>query len=366
LTRSRSAPGIRPVEHLDDVEPGAERRVHGAHLEADDPAAEDEHALGVVSQLERPGRGDDARVVLRQERQLHRFGPGGDDRPREGDGLAAPRGQRDLDLVRAREHAGADDDPDLAHLRHLGEAAGQLADDLVLVRGELGAVDRRSAERHADVGEVRRLVHHGGDVQQRLRRDAADVEADAAERRIALDEHDPEAEVGGAEGRGIATGPRAEHEDVAGDVGGCGARSRPRLDAARRRGGGGLGGRGRRRAVAHRRRGLGRGGGGRRRGGSGRGHGGAAALQHQHQRAHAHLVADRDLELFHDARRRRRDLHRRLVALDRDQALLRLDRVARLDQHLDDGDLGEVADVRDLDLLAHSSTRRKSPRICAR
>jgi hypothetical protein len=35
-------------------------------------------------------------------------------------------------------------------------------------------------------------------VQHRLRRDAADVEADAAERRVALDEDDLESEVGGA------------------------------------------------------------------------------------------------------------------------------------------------------------------------
>ena len=40
------------------------------------------------------------------------------------------------------------------------------------------------------LGEVRDLVDHRGDVQHRLRRDAADVEADAAERRVALDEHD--------------------------------------------------------------------------------------------------------------------------------------------------------------------------------
>ena len=45
LTRSRSAPVHQAVEHLDDVEPRAERRVHRAHLEADDAAADDQHAL---------------------------------------------------------------------------------------------------------------------------------------------------------------------------------------------------------------------------------------------------------------------------------------------------------------------------------
>ena len=67
------------VEHLDHVEPRAERRVHRAHLQADDAAADDEHALRALAQFERAGAGDDARVVLRQERQLHRLGAGGDD-----------------------------------------------------------------------------------------------------------------------------------------------------------------------------------------------------------------------------------------------------------------------------------------------
>ncbi len=45
LTRSRSAPVIIAVEHLDDVDARAERRVHRGHLEADDAAADHQHAL---------------------------------------------------------------------------------------------------------------------------------------------------------------------------------------------------------------------------------------------------------------------------------------------------------------------------------
>jgi hypothetical protein len=37
--------GHETVEHLDHVEPRTERRVDGAHLEADDAAADDEHPL---------------------------------------------------------------------------------------------------------------------------------------------------------------------------------------------------------------------------------------------------------------------------------------------------------------------------------
>src|SRR6185369_17808896 len=88
---------------------------------------------------------------------------------------------------------------------------------------------------------------------------------------------------------------------------------------------------------------------------------GSLALEAQDERALVDLVADRDLHLLDDAGMRRRDLHRRLVALDRDQALLDGDGVARLDEHFDDGDVAEVADVGNADVDRHSSTRRKSP-----
>ena len=52
-----------------------------------------------------------------------------------------------------------------------------------------------------------RAVHDRRRVQQRLGRNAAHVQAYAAERRIALDQHRPHAEVGGAERRRVASGP---------------------------------------------------------------------------------------------------------------------------------------------------------------
>jgi len=62
------------------------------------------------------------------------------------------------------------------------------------------------------------------------------------------------------------------------------------------------------------------------------------------------MVADRDLELADRPGRRRRDVHRRLVGLERDERVLLGHRVAGAHHHLDDGDVGEVADVGDLDL----------------
>ncbi len=66
--------------------------------------------------------------------------------------------------------------------------------------------------------KLRRLLglgDHPGRVQQRLRGDAADVEADAAEHVEALDEDDLEAEVGGAEGGRVAARAGADDDDAA-------------------------------------------------------------------------------------------------------------------------------------------------------
>jgi hypothetical protein len=78
---------------------------------------------------------------------------------------------------------------DLAQLRHRGEAAGQLADHLVLEFAQAGEIELRLAEAHAVRRQALRGVDHRGGVQQRLGRDAADVQAHAAERGIALHQH---------------------------------------------------------------------------------------------------------------------------------------------------------------------------------
>src|SRR5258708_35734087 len=77
------------------------------------------------------------------------------------------------------------------------------------------------------------------------------------------------------------------------------------------------------------------------------------SLELEDRRALRHLVADLDANFLHHAGARRRDFHRRLVGFQRDERLLLRDRVARLDQHLDDFDFLEVADVGN-DNLAHT------------
>ncbi len=68
---------------------------------------------------------------------------------------------------------------------------------------------------------------------------------------------------------------------------------------------------------------------------------------------------------LHHTGSRRRNLHRRLVALDRDQRLLLRHRVARLDQHLDHLDFLEVADVGHDDFDRRRPPPRRQPSVAA-
>jgi hypothetical protein len=216
--------GHQAVEHLDDVEARAERRVHRSHLEPDDAAADDEHPLRDRGELQRSCRVEDA-GIFRHERQPYRLRACGDDRVLEAhDGLLARLrlarafGRLDLEVMRIEELADAADHVDLARLRHAGESAGQLADDLVLPAQQGGQIDLRRAERDAVLGERLRFVHHGGNVQQRLRRNATDVETHAAQRRVTLDQHRLHSQVGGAKRGAVAARSGAQDEHLAFDI----------------------------------------------------------------------------------------------------------------------------------------------------
>ena len=150
-------------------------------------------------------------------RQLHRLRAGRDDRVLEADQLLA-FGRLDFHLVGRNEAADALDRAHLALLRHRGEAAGELADHLVLEVAQLVDVDVRLAEGDAMGGHRLGLVDHRGGMQQRLGRDAAHVEADAAEGGVALDQHGVHAQVGGTERGRVATRTGAEHDQLALDV----------------------------------------------------------------------------------------------------------------------------------------------------
>ena len=86
--------------------------------------------------------------------------------------------------------------------------------DFQMVRVEEAAIathdiDRRLGKDDATIMDVLGFVHYCGNVQECLRRDAADVETDPAERGVTLDDDGLEAEVGSAESRRVAAGAAA-------------------------------------------------------------------------------------------------------------------------------------------------------------
>ena len=343
------------VQHFHHVDARAEGGVDGGHLQADDARAHHQHPLRDAGEFQRAGGVHHARIVG-HERQFHRLGTGGDDRLLEahdflGAGLVLTLalGQFDFQMIRIEEPAHAAHHFDLARLGHARQAAGQLLDHAGLETAQLVNVDLRRLIHDAVMGHGLGLVHHRRRVQQGLRRDAADVQAHAAQRGVTLHQHRLHAEIGGPEGGGITARTRAEHQHLALDI------DAARIGASSGSGDGsgdGSGGRGRRRSAGrdslHPRALLG--------------------VEHQNQRAFGDLVADLDLDVPHYAGGGRGHVHGGLVGFQRDQRILGPDRIARLDQHLDDRHVFEIANIGDLDFnqIGHCSFSLKSGRAAGR
>ena len=96
----------------------------------------------------------------------------------------------------------------------LAESAGQLRDHVVLPDPHAVHVHGGLCEGHAQLRGLARLVHHVRDVQERLRGDAAAVEADAAGVGLRVDERDVQPLLRGQERGGVAAGARAQDGDA--------------------------------------------------------------------------------------------------------------------------------------------------------
>jgi hypothetical protein len=180
--------GGEEIRHgFEDGDFGAEALPDRAQFEADDAGADHAEALRRGVEGQRAGVVADDLVVDRNARQVARLGAGGDDDVGGFDDLAIDVDAPAVVLATADELAVAGQQRDLVLLEQALDAAGELGDDVVL------ALDHG---RHVDLDALRRdavhleavlgfLVEFGG-AQQRLGRNAADVEAGAAEAYLAL------------------------------------------------------------------------------------------------------------------------------------------------------------------------------------
>ena len=122
-------------------------------------------------------------------------------------------------------HAVSLQDLDPVALQQSADAAGEAADNAVLPLDGAREVDGRPLDPQP---EGRRLGLRGrvrvgvGRMDDCLRRNAADIEAGAAEPAIQaalLHQHDIEAELAGAYGRDIAAGAAAQDQNLGNDLG---------------------------------------------------------------------------------------------------------------------------------------------------
>src|SRR5699024_8268753 len=166
--------------HLDHGNLRPQRAIDAGHLQADDAAADDQQAFGHVGQLQRPGRVHHAIVVFGQAGNLNHARAGGDDALVEID-RAPVAVMLDRQFVVAAEGAHALHDFDLALPGHAGQAAGELFHHRVLEAAQLVEIDVGLAEGYAVLAQLRGRIDDLTDVQQRLGRNAADVETDPAD-----------------------------------------------------------------------------------------------------------------------------------------------------------------------------------------
>ena len=112
-----------------------------------------------------------------------------------------------------RERARAGDDRDLAALQQRLEAARQPVDHLLLA--DLGDrhVERGRRRLHAELGRVADGAVDLGGLQQLLGRDAAAVQAGAADPAL-LDHGDVQAGRCAVERGGVSAGPATQHDEV--------------------------------------------------------------------------------------------------------------------------------------------------------
>ena len=143
------------------------------------------------------------------------LGPGRDHDVLGGELLPAAAVELDLDPAGAVQPAGTLDRGHLVLAEQELDALGQLLDHLALL--VLHGAEVELDGRHLDAVGVQAVARLGvelGRVEQRLGRDAADVQAGAAERAALVDAGHPHAELGRPDRADIAAGPGADDHQI--------------------------------------------------------------------------------------------------------------------------------------------------------
>jgi hypothetical protein len=206
------------VERLDHRHAGAELGQRGPQLEADVAGAHDGNAVRDRGHRQRAGRVQHALAVEGQAGKRDGARAGGDDRVLELEEGDAVLGRAHGDAVGAVEARLAVDHAHLARLEQPADALREAGAQLAAPGLEALERDAHAVGAQPGVAQVARALRRVGQLDERLAGDAADLQAHAAQAggARALDERHPAAELGGADGGGVAARPSAEDEQVDG------------------------------------------------------------------------------------------------------------------------------------------------------
>ena len=194
-----------------------------AEFETDDACADDAEVFGHGGERQGFVGTDDVGAVHFGDGDVHRHGADGEDDGFCRLGLAdAAISGGDGDGFAGEELSASLQPVDAVRFEELGDAAGELFDDVVFADNHRGHIEGGGAGADAVCGAVvLDFFVEGGAFQQGFGRDAADVQAGAAEGRSGFDAGGFVAKLGGADGGDVATGAAADDDDVVGWIHGC-------------------------------------------------------------------------------------------------------------------------------------------------
>ena len=207
--------GQHAVEEFDHRHFGAEPPPHRAQFKPDDAGADHQQMLRHLVEHQRAGRRHDALFVDLDAAQLGHVGAGGDDDGFRFQRLRLAVGACHFDLAGRGDAAGAVKGVDLVLLEQEIDALDVAVDALVLERHHRRQIELGRGDADAHFAErMPGLLEQLGGVQQRLRRNAADIEAGAAEGGALLDHRGFQPELRRANGADIAAGAGADDDEV--------------------------------------------------------------------------------------------------------------------------------------------------------
>ena len=187
----------------------------GPKLQTDRAAADDEKFLRRLLKGERLGAAHDHVAVELHVRQLHRHAAGRDDDVRRFDLLAVAFVRLDRDAAGGRDRSQALKRRDLVSLHQRFHAAVHRLHDLVFAREHLRQIKADVFQNDAVLGGF--LFRENVMVarsEERLARDAPDVQTGAAEFLVLLDDGRFQAKLRRANRRDVTAGSRADDDDI--------------------------------------------------------------------------------------------------------------------------------------------------------